>query len=76
MFASMQGRTAIVTGASRGIGRGIAARFAAAGMHVLVVARRQGDADLAARGIGGTASGFAADVTDPAAMHAMAAAAL
>mgnify|MGYP002040858496 CR=1 FL=1 len=38
MFASMQGRTAIVTGASRGIGRGIAARFAAAGMQVLVVA--------------------------------------
>jgi 3-oxoacyl-[acyl-carrier protein] reductase len=75
MFASMQGRTAIVTGASRGIGRGIAARFAAAGMHVLVVARRQDDADAVARDIGGTASGFAADVTDPAAMQAMAAAA-
>ncbi|MGQ3076039.1 MAG: SDR family NAD(P)-dependent oxidoreductase, partial [Ferrovibrionaceae bacterium] len=72
MFASMHGRTAIVTGASRGIGRGIAARFAAAGMQVLVVARRLEDAQRTAQEIGGTASGFAADITDPKATRAMA----
>jgi len=76
MFASMHGRTAIVTGASRGIGRGIAARFAAAGMQVLVVARRLEDAQRTAQEIGGTASGFAADITDPKATRAMAAEAL
>jgi 3-oxoacyl-[acyl-carrier protein] reductase len=79
MFASMQGRTAIVTGASRGIGRGIAARFAAAGMNVLVVARQLADAERTAREIaeaGGSASGCAADVSDTEATRAMAATAL
>ena len=76
MFASMQGRTAIVTGASRGIGRGIAARFAAAGMQVLVVARRLEDAQRTAKEIGGATSGFAADITDPEDTRGMATAAL
>ena len=40
MFNSLQGRTAIVTGGSKGIGRGIAETFAAAGVNVLVTARK------------------------------------
>ena len=39
MFASLDGRTAIVTGGSKGIGRGIAARLSEVGVNVLVVAR-------------------------------------
>ena len=35
----LEGRVAVVTGASRGIGLAIARRFAAAGAHVAVVAR-------------------------------------
>jgi 3-oxoacyl-[acyl-carrier protein] reductase len=66
MFNSLKGRTAVVTGGSKGIGRGIAERFAAAGVNVVVTGRTQKDidatvADLA--GEPGTVSGVAADVT-------------
>ncbi|MEQ6331224.1 3-oxoacyl-ACP reductase FabG [Pseudomonas chengduensis] len=72
MFESLQGRVAIVTGATRGIGLGIAQRFAAAGIQVLVVSRVQEDADRVAAQIGAGATGFAADVSDKAACQAMA----
>jgi 3-oxoacyl-[acyl-carrier protein] reductase len=39
MFTSLQGRSVIVTGSSKGIGRGIARRFAAAECKVLIVSR-------------------------------------
>ena len=39
MFDSLEGRSAIVTGASKGIGRGLARRFGRAGCHVMVVSR-------------------------------------
>lgn len=72
MFESLQGCAAIVTGATRGIGLGIAKRFAEAGIQVLVVSRDQADADRVATQIGAGASGFAADVSDAAACQAMA----
>ncbi|MDT5280819.1 MAG: 3-oxoacyl-[acyl-carrier protein] reductase [Mycobacterium sp.] len=68
MFTSLQGRSAIVTGGSRGIGRGIAETFAAAGIDVLVTARNQADLDTTVAGLAkqpGRVSGLAADVTDP-----------
>ena len=39
MFSSIAGRSVVVTGASRGIGRGIARVFASKGARVLLVAR-------------------------------------
>ncbi len=68
MFTSLQGRTAIVTGGSKGIGRGIAETFANAGVDVVITGRNQADidsavADLACRT--GAVSGVAADVTSP-----------
>lgn len=63
MLKSLQGKTVVVTGGSRGIGKGIALRFGQAGLNVLVVSRSQADADKVAAEIGPNASGFAADVS-------------
>ncbi len=76
MFTSLEGKTVIVTGASKGIGRGIALRFGAAGLNVLVVSRTLADAEKVAAEIGPNASAFAADVASPQDSEAMAAAAL
>ena len=65
MFTPMTDRSVIVTGASKGIGNGIARVFGEAGAQVLVVSRNQVEADAAAQEIvaaGGKASGFAADI--------------
>jgi 3-oxoacyl-[acyl-carrier protein] reductase len=62
-FASLEGKTALVTGASKGIGRAIAAELAAAGANV-VVGYRSGreEAEELAEEIGGRA--VQADVSD------------
>jgi 3-oxoacyl-[acyl-carrier protein] reductase len=76
MFTSLEGRSVIVTGASKGIGKGIAAGFARAGARVLVVGRDGAAAAATAEELGSGASAFAADVADPEACAAMAAAAV
>ncbi len=74
--SSLQGKSVIVTGASKGIGKGIARVFAqAGGAKVLVVSRNLKEAEAAAKELGNGASGFAADVTKPEDMAAMAKAA-
>lgn len=78
MLTSIAGRSVIVTGGSKGIGKGIAKVFAKNGAKVLIVSRTLSDADAAAEEItaaGGAASGFAADVTKFDDMAAMAEAA-
>src|ERR1039457_2196859 len=79
MFTSLKGRSVIVTGASKGIGRGLAQRFGLAGCQVLVVSRNLAEARGAAGEIvdaGGTAEAFEGDVTRQADMQAMAGAAV
>ncbi|CAO3440553.1 3-oxoacyl-ACP reductase FabG [Azospirillum endophyticum] len=79
MFTSLRGRSVIVTGASKGIGRGIALRFGEVGCNVLVVSRKQAEADSVAAEIaeaGGSAKGFAADISRQADCGAMARAAI
>jgi NAD(P)-dependent dehydrogenase (short-subunit alcohol dehydrogenase family) len=49
----LQGRTAIVTGASRGIGLAIAERLVAEGTRVVLTARRKEELDRAAGALGG-----------------------
>jgi 3-oxoacyl-[acyl-carrier protein] reductase len=64
-FASLEGKTALVTGASKGIGRAIAAELAGAGASVVVGYRSgQAEAEALASEIGGRA--VQADVSDPA----------
>jgi 3-oxoacyl-[acyl-carrier protein] reductase len=72
MDLGLAGRSVIVTGASRGIGRAIAEAFAAEGARLTVVARtpdaiEQAAADLRAANPGAEVLALAADVTDPAA---------
>jgi|TARA_R110000782_G_scaffold124058_3_gene215545 3-oxoacyl-[acyl-carrier protein] reductase len=67
-------RVAIVTGASRGIGRAIALRLAKDGRHVVCVARSKGPLDeLVAeiKNAGGHATAMPCDLADPAAVTAM-----
>ena len=45
MEIRLDGRTALITGGSRGLGRAMAETFAAAGASVCVVAREQGPID-------------------------------
>jgi 3-oxoacyl-[acyl-carrier protein] reductase len=75
MLTSIAGKSVIVTGASKGIGRGIARVFANQGARVLVVARDGAAADKVAAEIGNGARGFSADVADWDGARAMAKAA-
>jgi 3-oxoacyl-[acyl-carrier protein] reductase len=79
MLTPITGRSVIVTGASKGIGKGIARVFGRAGGKVLAVARNEAEAQASADEInaaGGTASAFSADVRDLSSMEAMAQAAV
>lgn len=65
MELSLAGRVALVTGASRGIGKAIAAAYADAGASVLLTSRKQDALEAAAAEIGGDVDVFAANAGDP-----------
>jgi 3-oxoacyl-[acyl-carrier protein] reductase len=70
----LDGKIAIVTGSSRGIGRAIALALAGEGCRVVLSARTRApldDAVAAAKRSGGDASGVACDVTTPAGVAAL-----
>ncbi|MBA4072567.1 MAG: beta-ketoacyl-ACP reductase [Gemmatimonas sp.] len=62
---SLTGKTALVTGSTRGIGRAIAEELVACGARVAVVGRDLATAERVAEELG-EARGFACDVSDPA----------
>jgi 3-oxoacyl-[acyl-carrier protein] reductase len=66
--AVLEGKTAIITGGSKGIGKAIATAFSEAGASVALAARGREDLDQAAKEIeaaGGRALAVPTDVTDP-----------
>jgi len=73
---SLQGRSVLVTGGSKGIGRGIAAVFATAGAHVAIASRSKEDIDDAVAALDGLGAGkvigVAADVSSRDSCAAMA----
>ena len=62
--SKFDGRTAIITGGSRGIGLAIAQRLAEGGANIVLTSRKQDAADAAAQQVGGNAVGVAAHAVD------------
>ena len=60
MFTSLEGRSAIVTGGTKGIGKGIAQVLAKAGANVLITGRNEQDAERTVSELEGLGSGKAA----------------
>ena len=71
MKIDLTGRTALVTGSTRGIGKAIAATLTSAGARVAVVGRDQARARDVAAAISPDARGFACDIAEPASIVAL-----
>lgn len=64
MSNALQGKVAVVTGGSTGIGLATARRFAAEGATVFITGRRQAELDAAVKAIGPNATGVRADMSN------------
>lgn len=64
MAHRLDGRIALVTGGTTGIGLGIAQELAAEGATVFITGRRQEELDSAVTAIGGNATGIRSDISD------------
>ncbi len=62
-MGQLDGKVAVVTGASAGIGLAIATRFVAEGAYVFIAGRGQSALDAAVRGIGRDVTGVRADAS-------------
>ena len=70
----LEGKTAVITGGARGIGRAIGERYAAEGARVVVADILEGEAAATAEAIGSGAFAVGLDVTQRASIEAMVAA--
>lgn len=60
----LEGKIALITGGTSGIGLGTAKRFVSEGAYVFVTGRRQAELDQAVRELGENARGVQSDVTN------------
>jgi NAD(P)-dependent dehydrogenase (short-subunit alcohol dehydrogenase family) len=58
----LQGKVAVITGGTSGLGLATAKRFVAEGAQVFVTGRRQDAIDAAVKDIGGTVTGVLGDI--------------
>ena len=65
MTTSLNGKTAVVTGAAQGIGHAIARRLGADGARVVAVDKNGDGAEKTAEAIGGGATAATCDISDP-----------
>lgn len=68
MMGSFEGRTALVTGGTKGIGKAIARGLSEAGFNVTITARSEGDVEVVREELAGperSVLGVVADVTNP-----------
>ncbi|MEU7829533.1 SDR family oxidoreductase [Nonomuraea sp. NPDC049129] len=63
-MGQLEGKTAVITGATTGIGLAAARRFAVEGAHVFITGRRQDVLDSAVAELGSNITGVRADVSD------------
>lgn len=68
----LNGKTALVTGGTSGIGLATAQRLAAEGAHVFITGRKQSGVDDAVASIGDAATGVRGDITDAGDLAALA----
>jgi NAD(P)-dependent dehydrogenase (short-subunit alcohol dehydrogenase family) len=63
-MSQLDGKTALITGGTGGIGLATATRFAAEGARVIITGRRQTELDDAVKTLGGQATGIRGDLSD------------
>ncbi|MFI9175918.1 SDR family oxidoreductase [Streptomyces lincolnensis] len=64
-MGQLEGKTAVVTGGSTGIGLATAARLASEGAHVFITGRRKDALDRAVESIGSAATAVQGDIAEP-----------
>src|SRR5260370_39395459 len=64
-MGQLEGRTAVVTGGTTGIGLAAARRLASEGAHVFITGRRRPELDAAVESIGARVTGVQGDVSVP-----------
>ena|SRR5579859_7617851 len=63
-MSKLQGKVAVITGGTTGIGLATAKLFVSEGAHVFITGRRQKELDEAVKAIGNNVSGIQGDVAD------------